>query len=71
MLDRVRFIDHWQPQELGTFDMVLEIRATRLGPTDHGTLSFIRVLRPDMLFYRPNARSKTRYWPQMNTDERG
>jgi len=28
-------------------------------------------LRPNMLSYRSSARSKTRYWLQMNADERG
>jgi hypothetical protein len=53
----------------------VEIPATPLEPPDRSTSAlsaFIRVhLRPDVLFFRPNAKTKTPYWPQMNADERG
>jgi hypothetical protein len=57
-------------------DAKVEIPATRLESTDRSMLSFICVhLRssdaPDMLFFRPNAKIKTQYWPQMNADKRG
>jgi hypothetical protein len=36
------------------------------------SLSYSTVhLRPDMLCSRPDAKIKTRYWPQMNADKRG
>jgi hypothetical protein len=59
----------------GVRDIKVEIPATPLEPPDRSTSAlsaFIRVhLRPDVLFFRPNAKTKTPYWPQMNADERG
>jgi hypothetical protein len=56
-------------------DIKVEIPATPLEPPDRSTSAlsaFIRIhLRPDVLFFRPNAKTKTPYWPQMNADERG
>ena len=56
-------------------DIKVEIPATPLEPPDRSTSAlsaFIRVhLRPDVLFFRPNAKTKTPYWPQMNANERG
>jgi hypothetical protein len=56
-------------------DTKVEIPATPLEPPDRSTSAlsaFICVhLRPDVLFFRPNAKTKAPYWPQMNADERG
>jgi len=49
----------------------MEISAVRFDPRDRSALSLIGVhRRPDMLFFRPNAKIKTKYWPPMNADER-
>jgi hypothetical protein len=65
----------WLPRLRWVRDIKVEIPATPLEPPDRGTSAlsaFIRVhLRPDALFFRPNAKTKTPYWPQMNADERG
>ena len=49
-------------------DIEVEIPATPLEPPDRGTSApsaFICVhLRPDVLFFRPNAKTKTRHWPR-------
>jgi hypothetical protein len=56
-------------------DIKLEIPAPPLEPPDRSTSAlsaFICVhLRPECFFFRPNAKTKTPYWPQMNADERG
>jgi hypothetical protein len=56
-------------------DIKVEIPATPLEPPDRSTSAlsaFICVhLRPDVLFFWPNAKTKTPPWPQMNADERG
>jgi hypothetical protein len=56
-------------------DIKVEIPATPLEPPDRSASAlsaFICVhLRPDVLFFRPNAKTKTSYWLQMNADERG
>src|ERR1039458_277694 len=57
----------------GVRDIKVEIPATPLEPPDRSTSAlsaFIRVhLRPDVLFFRPNAKTKTPYWPQMNANK--
>jgi hypothetical protein len=54
--------------------MKVEIPATPLEPPDRSTSwlsAFIGVhRRPDVLFFRSNANTKTPYWPPMNADER-
>jgi hypothetical protein len=63
------------PERARVRDIKVEIPATPLEPPDGSTSAlsaFICVhLRPDVLFFHPNAKTKTPYWPQMNADERG
>jgi hypothetical protein len=51
------------------------IPATPLEPPDRSTSALSEFIcvhpRPDVLFFRPNAKTKTPYWPRMNADELG